>query len=316
MLFGPALAAGSLSCTDGVSLGSWGTDAGTTGAGATGVGASGAGGSSASPGAGAGGASGALACNRVGTAGPRNAAGSEIGTTNTYTDWSWPVAPDSLELDFLLENELTDDGYFWAHGFGFAASSGGFVGLQYRGGYQADPPNGAVATTNMAVFWIAASPLRAELGDVPYPDARTYSRFDSGSQWWTIHALYAWQVCRVYRLRVGRQGVELNGDVWYGAWVRDTVTGVETFLGRILVPAAWGPLSTESNVWSSRIGYDPLTTCADIELASALFGVPSANQGSVAPSRRGNRFASPLKCGTSRFTDFDDAVRHEVGVPP
>lgn len=183
-------------------------------------------------------------------------------------------------------------------------------------GAQADPPNGGVQTENMAVFWISASPIRAELGDVAYPNARTYLNPEMGSEWWTIHVLYDWQVCRPYHLRVGRHASEPNGDIWYGAWVRDGATHVETFLGRILVPAAWGRLGTQTTMWSARIGYAPVTTCDTAERASAVFGFPAADGGSMLPSTRRSRFSDPPRCSHSRFTEFPDAVRHEVAVAP
>jgi hypothetical protein len=166
----------------------------------------------------------------------------------------------------------------------------------------------------MVVFWISA-PLGAELGDVAYPDARTYFKTDGG-EWWTIHARYDFETCRVYRLRVGRQSADASGNVWYGAWIRDTVTNAETFVGRILVPASWGQLAAATSMFSNRIGYAPLTTCGSPEPASARFGVPSANAGSVRPSSHVNRFAEPRQCPTSRFTELAGSVRHEIGLLP
>jgi hypothetical protein len=307
----------SLGCDESVSLGSWGTSGGATNtAGSASGGTSGAGrGGAGGDGAGAGGTS--SMCFRAGEPGPLNLAGGEAGITLTYSDWSWPAPLDSMEWDFQLENDLERDGYFWAHQFQFTASAGGFVGLQYRGGYQAEPPTGRVEIENMAVFWISSAPLRAELGDIVYPDGRTHLSFENGSDWWTINVIYEWQVCRVYRLRVGRQATEPNGQIWYGTWVRDTVTNVETFIGRILVPAAWGQLSTESSMWSNRIGHTPVTSCSVPEPASAVFGTPTGNQGTVTPLLPPeNRFALPLRCASSRFTKFPDAVRHELGIAP
>lgn len=301
------MSVGCVGCSEQVSLGAW-NSSGVTGGGA----ATGGGGSS---GAGNGGG-GAKSCPReAGTPGPRNAAGSKLEVTVTYTDWTWPAPSDSLEWDFTLENGVSRDGYFWAHGFDLVGSTGGFIGLQYRGGYQADPPDGVVQVENMLVFWMSSHPLRAELGDVAYPNARKYLKIDANGEWWTIHALYDWQVCRTYRLRVARHSTEANGDIWYGAWVLDTVTNVELFFGRILVPAAWGQISTTTQMWSNRIGFTELRSCSELEPVSAIFGYPTANSGTVHPGPPQNRFESPPSCGSSRFTDFPDEVRQELGVP-
>jgi len=169
----------------------------------------------------------------------------------------------------------------------------------------------------MAVFWISSPPIRAELGDVAYPEGRTYLRSEAGSQWWTIHVLYDLRACRLYRLRVARQAIEPTGDIWYGAWIRDGVTNVETFLGRILVPAAWGQMASEkTSMWTTRIGFRDISACDMPDPVSAIFGFPTANLGSLRPSAPENRFESPAHCGTSRFTLFPDAIRQEVAVVP
>lgn len=255
-------------------------------------------------------------CADTGTPGPLSVAGDTTGITLTYTDWAWPTPLDSLEWDLMVESDFQRDGYFWAHQFDFVGSPGGFLGLQSRGGYQADPPDGPVETTNMVVFWISSSPLGAELGDVAYPNARTYFKSEAGGQWWTIHARYAFEACRVYRLRVARHSTDGAGNIWYGAWIRDTVTNLETFVGRILVRASWGQLAAASSMFSNRIGYAALTSCESPEPASARFGVPSANGGGVRPSSHTNRFADPRQCPTSRFTELAGSVRHEIGLMP
>ena len=245
-----------------------------------------------------------------------NAPGTDLGATLTATDWSFSDSSDSIEIELVVESRPARDGYFWASQFSFVGSAvGGFVGLQSRGGYQAEPPDGDTDLTDMAVFWIGGSPLRAELGDVMPPDARTYAQFTSGTQWWTIHAKYDIVACRPYRLRVARRTQEANGDAWYGAWVRDNQTNVETFIGRILVPAAWGLLADKSTSFSDRVGWGTVTSCAYPEYASARFGIPSAGSASLAPTTHSNRFAASAKCASSRVTELGDAVRHELGVP-
>jgi hypothetical protein len=255
-------------------------------------------------------------CNAPGEPAPANPPGPSIGATVTYTDWFWPTAFDSIEWDQRIESDVPNDGYLWMHRIPFAAGPLALAGLQANGGYQADPPSGPVEITKMAVFWMARPSIRAELGDVAYPNARTAIALEVGIEWWTINVRYDWQACRTYRFRVGLESIDPSGDVWYGAWIRDTQTGVETFLGRVLVPAAWGKLSSPSSVWSNRIGWAPLANCAMMEPAAVLFGAPTANGGTLSPSSRENRFAAPFGCPSSRFTDFPEAVRHELGVAP
>src|SRR6187399_2622506 len=157
-------------------------------------------------------------CNEVGTPGPVNAPGplttmgqSNIGTTNLYTDWSWPAPMDSIEWDLLPESDPPHDGYYWAHQFSFVNGLTGFFGLQAHGGFQLNPtaedPKPKVDFTKMAVFWMGGS-LPAELGDIEYPDARVMGVTARGTDWTTVHAKYEWSACTVYRLRLAKDGTD------------------------------------------------------------------------------------------------------------
>jgi hypothetical protein len=251
-----------------------------------------------------------------GTPGPFNAAGTEVDATLTNTDFVWSDSSDAMDIDVVIETpEPARDGYFWAYQFAFTGSPiGGFVGLQMNGRYQPMPPTGPFQTANMAVFWIGGPPVRAELGDFAPGASRTFFETERGQNWWSINALYDVVPCRTYHLRVAREGQEANGDIWYGAWVRDVATSVEKFLGRILVPAAWGQLSTQSSVFTNRIGWSKPSSCAAVEYVSARFGTPSADA-TMKPFSKAPRFGTPINCPTSRISDLGDWVRHELAVP-
>jgi hypothetical protein len=177
-----------------------------------------------------------------------------------------------------------------------------------------------VSITNIVVFWISAAlgaaPLDSELGDIQAPDARTSLQVQQNIQWLAINARYDFSICRTYRLRVSTHSTEANGDIWYAAYVRDLTTDVETYLGRILVPAEWGKMQVTTTMWSNRIGYAALTSCGSAEPASALYGTPSAVADGVivAPERSRNRYESPT-CPDARFTVLPNGVRHELGLP-
>jgi hypothetical protein len=305
LAFGFAL--GAVGCTDEVPLGSWGM----AGAGGTGGVVAGGGGGGI---IGEGGAP-TAECREGGVPGLRNSPGMALGTTNTNTDWFWPGPMDSIEWELLIEEDHVTDGYFWAHQFTFVQAFGGFFGVQMNGGYKALPPDGPFETSDMLLFWIGGPPLAAELGDIQAPDARTYLETDRMGLWWNIHARYDLKNCVSYRLRVGRESTELpSGNVWYGAWILDTESGEETVLGRILVPYVWGRFSALSTEWSSRIDYQTPISCDEAEPTSAVFGFPTANGGSMLPFSHVNRFDSPTRCATSRFTELPTGVRHELGI--
>lgn len=313
-------------CDDRVALGAWGSGGNGTGgtlplAGADAGGASGApdeAGAAGEPAAGGGGAGGPeppsyTGCLTPGTPEPVNVDGEAVGITIPYSDYEWPVELESLEWDVTVESEHTRDGYFFAQQFELEGAYG-LVGLQARGGYQA-LPGGPIVIANMVVFWISSS-LEAELGDVPYPDARTALTVSMGAEWWTVHALYDWQACRAYRFRVAPHSEASSGDVWYGAWVTDVESGSETHIGRILVPSERGRLAPETSYWTNRIGYDPLLRCDDAEPAAVFFGTPTANNGTLLPTATVNRFAEPPLCPGARFSVFREGVRQETGLEP
>jgi len=258
-------------------------------------------------------------CSLAGEVSPMNPAGAGVGPTGTYSDWTWPAVEgglESLEWTLGIESEPTD-GYFWSHQFAFAGESGvgGYAGLQMNGGFQADPPSGPVEVTKMALFSIAGPAITAELGDVAYPDARVYGDFDGG-EGWNIHVKYEWLPCRTYALRVAEVDLDADGNIWYGGYVRDLVTGDEIYLGRILVPAAWGGFATWSVMWTERFGPAALTDCAQQAHAVATFLAPTGNAGTVVADGPNDHFYDPPSCPSSRFTAVAGGVRQEMGVPP
>lgn len=310
-------------CRDQVPLGSWLGDGGRDGrsgeAGATDS-AGGALGGEGGVEAG-GGASGAAAtfpaCLAPGTPAPINVAGSEPGLTETSTEWTLSDAVESLEWDLSVERDVNETeppsaGYYYHQRFWFDRGIVGIFGIQAEGIYQAEPPTSEVNVTKMAVFWLSGPPLDAELGDIAFPDARVAPTTANGVSWLTIHARFAWEACHVYRFRVAPESTDPSGNVWYGGWIDDTTTGEITLLGRMLVPSDSGSITPFTVSRVSPIVFDA-RTCAVPSPTTAVFGAPRGN-GGVVTSSHTNRFESPARCATSRFTNFGDAaVRHQIG---
>jgi hypothetical protein len=306
-------------CSEQVPLGSWARRPGGTVGGDGGIaGGGGSSGASAANGgeSGAAGGGNVFACRAAGNPQQINPGGDDVGVTIPYTDWRWPTPLDSLEWDLTVEVLPEEDGYLWSHEFDFEGKAGGLIGLQARGGYQLEPPLGRVEIADMVTIWISASMLGAELGDVAYPNARAAIIESTSGEWMTIHVKYEVEVCRTYHFRVAIESTDASGNLWYGTWVEDTASGLETYLGRIQVPADWGRIAGTSSNWTNRIGHDRLLTCADPEPVSAFFAEPSGNAGSVRPGPPGNRFAGPELCPGSRFTEFSNGIRQEVGLAP
>jgi hypothetical protein len=329
-----ALAAGALlGCQDEFPLGSWASQPPATGAAGAGTGSAGADpGTAGGPFASAG--MGGMAprpltspsCADTGTPGTLNAPGTgpgSTGTTNLYTGWSWPAPVESMEWDLVPEIDPVNDGYYWAHEFSWVNGLPGFLGLQAHGGFTLTSPSDKdykVEFTKMVVFWIGGGESRgAELGDIKDPNARALVVSARGTDWMTIHAKYEWQACNVYHLRIEQDGTAETGDIWYGAWIEDLTNHVQTFLGRISVPVEWGQFSQLSTSITTRIDDKPgplVVSCSVPEYASAIFGIPTANEGTLlATWPATTMFIDPPRCPTSRFTNLATGVRHEIAVP-
>jgi len=327
----------SIACREEVPLGAWDLASDTTGqAGATStvattttstVGTTGTGG-----GAGAASDGGEVppplpACLEAGTPGPLNAPGVVIGATETATDWTWPEPVDAVQFDLRVEREIARDpntiatvGYYYAYQFSLLEGAAGFLGIQEDGIFTLnpdDPPAEQMTrVTKMAVFWLSGSPLAAELGDITGDDARIADITASGIDYVTIHAVFDWEVCRTYRLRVGPESTESDGSIWYGAWIEDVDAESETFLGRMHLPADSGQFSPFSISRTYPIEYVEPGSCDLPAEGSVLYGAPHSIDGEVRATVGTNRFAPPVGCSSSRFTEFEGAVRHELRTSP
>jgi Domain of unknown function (DUF3472) len=209
-----------------------------------------------------------------------------------FTRFEWQLTP---ELD-------TSQGYFWAHQFAFRDSGtpgcGGYVGLQANGTYS------PTSTAKVAIFSIWSALDAAGSGA-----ARPFGGEGTGYQ--TL-ILWPWVAGRRYDLSVRACGEQ--EDAWWEARVRDSITGDEAEIGRILVPPRWGGLDTWSVVWTEMFA-PSIERCDDMECASAVFGDFRAD-GDVGPVGIDPRFGDPATCDNSRIALVDDdAVRHQMGLP-
>jgi hypothetical protein len=263
-----------------------------------------------------------------GVPGDFNPRGATNGATETATDWTWPSPVTSMEWDLMVEREISPapapgvnptSGYYWAHQFRFLEGVVGFLGIQANGGYQEDPPDSDIFWEKIAVFWLSGPAVAGELGDIPAPDARVAPATAAGVDYLTIHARFNWQICHNYHFRLAPAPKDGDQGTWYGAWIDDTTAGIETYLGRMELPADSGPLSAFSTYRSIQIEFIDNPRCDVPQHASALFGTPVANDGTISPMLGTDRFGDPLMCSTSRFSDFPDfpsARRHENAVGP
>lgn len=192
-------------------------------------------------------------------------ASAAVAVNGPYSIWTWPPSTTGF---YNVDQRLTVLGHdagihrFWAHQFGFVGGDGGYVGLQI---------GSAPDNTKIALFSIFnanghSGPncgAGSELGD-PFHTCRIDP--------------YNWVTGHTYRLRVWAVGADSLGD-WWGAWVQDTVTGVENYIGSLRVPLSWSWLDPWVS-WTERFGSSP-ASCAAMGWSSARFDHPTADNGGV-----------------------------------
>jgi Domain of unknown function (DUF3472) len=227
----------------------------------------------------------------------------------TYTHLRWPAPRRRFggftSFDWQLTPELdTDQGYFWAHQFAFRDS-----GYPQRGGYVGLQANGTYSPTSIAK--VAIFSIWDGLDATGPGAARPFGGEGTGYQ--TL-VLWPWVAGRCYDLSVRSLAGDEQSGTWWVGLVRDTVTGDESEIGRILVPPRWGGLDTWSVVWTEMFA-PSIERCDDMECASAVFARFRADN-DVEPVRLDPRFGDPATCANSRIALLDGgAVRQQMGLP-
>ncbi len=196
----------------------------------------------------------------------------------------WPQLPvywggtqiGFYNFDVFLTTDVdpgTQSYYFWAHQFHFKEGDVGYMGLQTNGYMQGR------WVGKMAIFsiWNAVAAK-------PGPGAACEWFTRQNGEGWSCRMQYNWVQGRTYRLRLWELCCAEKPweDEWWGAWILDTTTGQEVFLGQIQVPASWQWLDW-SQVWVQY--YGSVSGCSAIPYAKARFERPSADNGSFRPQR-------------------------------
>jgi len=224
-----------------------------------------------------------------------------VAPNGTYSWWYWPASGAGY---YNFDERLTILGhspgthYFWAHQVGFVGGDGGYLGLQV-GSY----PN----NTKIALFslWGANGAEGANCGPFVEGGAGYTCRLDP----------YNWVTGRAYRLRIWAAGEDALGD-WWGAWVQDTTTGVDSYVGRLRVPTSWGWLRGNWSVsWTEYFGVWP-RTCNKLPWAKAEFGFPTADAGTVQTASHTHTIGSGDCPAHSRIYEIPGADVQEMGGAP
>jgi len=222
----------------------------------------------------------------------------------TYTEWRWPPSTSFARtllagyrsFEHVLVPEIDpgpDSTYFWAHQFRMIGGEGGYIGLQTKGN-RADGTLG-----KMAIF---------SIWDAEEAEGPGTIRFDGEGTGWSCRIPYLWQPGRAYRLKVFTPG-----GGWWGARVRDEITGEVSEIGGIRVPGHWRNLDSWSVMWTEYYG-PPLNSCSDLAHSSVIFGTPTADDGESRPAGSHSHLSEGT-CQTSRVEALTEGVRHQMGMP-
>ncbi|VVE24435.1 hypothetical protein PCA20602_03318 [Pandoraea capi] len=153
---------------------------------------------------------------------------------------------------------------YWAHQWSFTGTQdSGYVGLQSVSGYD--------KILNFSI-WNATGWRDSTGANCGY-----FSHEGNGVQCWIN---YAWKEGVTYKVRVAKDGA----DGWR-ATIIDTQTNAQVAVATIVVPTSYGGLS-QLVEWVENFsqGQNELPSCAAVPTAIAVYGVPTANGGTVRPS--------------------------------
>ena len=200
----------------------------------------------------------------------------------TYGYSNWPAGASYYNIDQNLRIDTapslsSGQGWFWSNQFSIGTNVG-YMGLQQL-------PDG----TRLAIF---------SIWDTTNAVANTTAGFNSVSfggegTGMSIRGPYPWVTGHTYRLRIW-----LQGNDWWGAWIQDQITGVETYLGQIQNQQDPGQLLNSTITFTEHFsGGD---TCSTLAANRTTWSRPTANNGNVsATSVTGVVSSSPavVACG-------------------
>lgn len=208
-----------------------------------------------------------------------------------YQVWqAWTLSDSAWNVDTLLKvDELTAQSFFahWMNREG-SSSLGMYIGIQEEAdGYR---------QARFSVW--DASEASTTSGDC--------QPFTGEGEGMSCTIPYAFVTGRWYKLRVWRLGAGSTGW-WWGAWIIDTVTGVESYIGQILAPD-FGNID-QSKTFTEK--YGTLPPCGQNPYTKATFEAPSVNNG-AGSFVHGTTFMDA--CAYGRITPVDDTVVLEQGT--
>ncbi len=241
------------------------------------------------------------AANNAGAKPATNIAATLVQPTGTYTDWYFPAVASgykNLEWDLTVNRDPSPGHYFYSTQFWFNKDdgsvdpAGGYFGLQTRG----SNPQGKIAIFSI---WDATDSNGPEVS-IP---------FGGEGEGRSVRITYPWVAGRTYHLRIA----PINADgQWWGAWIKDTTTGVQSFVGQIK------PAMARTQLHGTPVSFSEnyvvtANTCSALEFSDASFANVAMNDRTVVSSRHRNHLADPVNCFGSYAVDAINGARQQMG---
>jgi hypothetical protein len=177
---------------------------------------------------------------------------------NIYTYWRF-TGSGFYNIDQIMWPGSRASDTYWALYWIWSDSGYGYLGLQTNGSRF----DGTSGDTAIFSLWNANSASGPHCG-----------QFGGEGAGYSCRLAYAISTDgRQYRLRVWRLNADTGGQ-WWGAWVQDSATGVDTYLGQIRVTASHTTIASASNFveyFGSPVG------CDSVPRSTANWTQPAAN---------------------------------------
>lgn len=184
-----------------------------------------------------------------------------------YTHYDTPVT-GVYSLDQYVRVDERAPASFWPVLWQWEGTGvGGYFGLQTNG---SGPQGQPLGDTVLFSLWDAnaVNPAAGSLGGT----------FGGEGTGYTVRRAFSIKSDRFYRLRIWRLSSETEGH-WWGAWILDTRSGQETYLGSIRSNPEHGTIRGQSVENFSEYFGQAQPTCGDVPRSTVTWSLPLVRSG-------------------------------------
>jgi len=203
---------------------------------------------------------------------PASAAQQQNANEDVY--WNFHGQSGFWNIDQQVQVSQKATSTFWAMQWGFSSAPNdpGYLGMQTNG----NRANGTTGETAIFSLWNA----NAATGS-----CRTFGGEGTG---YSCAIPYTITAKTYYRYRVWRLNADAGGQ-WWGAWIENISTGVDTPIGALRVAASKTLMTTPLNFVEY---FGTAVSCDKVPVSVALFTQPAANQQSAGVYQYGSVYDS------------------------